>query len=147
MKLVIPIIPMGTIRMTQGMVKRIKWRLYEPGDKKVERVKRYLDYKNELSWAARNYHKGTPLDGPIYLSLTFYMPIPDSYSEKKKRALEGQPHTKKPDRDNLEKGVCDAFNKIIWKDDGQVCDGPIRKFYSKDPRIEIEIELIGEGIA
>lgn len=83
-----------------------------------------------------------PIEGPVYLALTFYMPMPESWSAKKKQQMNGQRHTTKPDRDNLEKGVCDAFNKIIWKDDGQICDGPIRKFYSFEPRIEIEISEI-----
>lgn len=142
MKLVIPIEPMGTVRMTAGMVKRIKWKLYGPNDKKALKVIQYLDYKQQISWAARNHYKGEPLNGAIYLSLTFHMPMPESWSEKKKQRMNGQMHTKKPDRDNLEKGVCDAFNKIVWKDDGQVCDGPIRKFYSFEPRIEVEVKEV-----
>ena len=126
---------MGTVRMTAGMVKRIKWRLYEKGDKKVETVIRYLDYKNELSIVARSQYKGEPLTGPVYLGLIFHMPMPQSWSDKKKKRMDGQPHDKRPDRDNLEKGVCDAFNKIIWKDDGQICDGPIRQLYNFEPRI------------
>ena len=45
-------------------------------------------------------------------------------------------HTSKPDRDNLDKLCLDA-NTVkdglskgdLWKDDKQVCDGRIRKFY------------------
>lgn len=143
MKLVIPVEPMGTVRMTAGMVKRIKWRLYQPGDKKVEKVKRYLDYKQQVALIARNHYKGEPMAGPIELNLTFYMPIPQSWSKVKQKRAEGQLHTSKPDRDNLEKGICDSLNKIVWKDDGQVCDGRTRKFYSSEPRVEIEIRELG----
>lgn len=142
MRIVIPIVPMGTVRMTAGMVKRIKW--YQANDKKAQKVKQYLGYKEQVAWAARTNHKGDPMEGPVYLSLTFYMPMPESWSAKKKQRMNGQPHTTKPDRDNLEKGVCDAFNKIIWRDDGQVCDGPIRKFYSFEPRIEVIVEPLRE---
>lgn len=126
--------------MTAGMVKRIKYKLYQPGDKKIETVKRYLSYKEQISWAARQQYKGAPMTGPIAVNLTFYMPIPGSWSIKKKLLMDGKLHTTKPDRDNLEKGVCDALNKIIWKDDGQVCDGRTVKYYSSNPRVEIEIK-------
>lgn len=125
--------------MTAGMVRRIKYKLYAPGDKKVERVIRYLKYKEAISWAARQKYKGEPLTGPITINLTFYLPMPESWSKKKKIESDGQMHVSKPDRDNLEKGICDALNKIVWKDDGQVCDGRTRKFYSSEPRVEIEI--------
>jgi Holliday junction resolvase RusA-like endonuclease len=133
---------MGTVRMTTGMVKRIRFKLYNPGEKKVETVIRYLDYKKELSFHARNHHKGDPLTGPVELNLTFYMPMPKDWSEKKRQRMEGQLHTKRPDRDNLEKGVCDSFNKIVWKDDGQVCTGTTIKRYSRDPRIEVEVKEV-----
>lgn len=150
MKLIIKVDPMGTVRMTAGMVKRLKWNLYEPGDKRVERVQRYLGYKQYLSTIAKQHVKDELLTGPIYLDLIFYMPMPVTWSIKKKVMMEGKPHTSKPDRDNLEKGVCDAFNKIIWKDDGQVCDGRTRKFYSREPRIEVEIkrlDVVSDGVA
>ncbi|WP_217634736.1 RusA family crossover junction endodeoxyribonuclease [Paenibacillus naphthalenovorans] len=122
------------------MVKRIKYKLYQPGDKKIETVKRYLSYKEQIAWAARQQYKGAPMTGPIEVNLTFYMPIPGSWSIKKKLLMDGKLHATKPDRDNLEKGVCDALNKIIWKDDGQVCDGRTVKYYSSNPRVEIEIK-------
>lgn len=145
MKLTIPIEPMGAVRMTAGMVKRIKWRLYEPGDKKVEKVKQYLEYKQQIGTMARQFFGEEPSKGPIELNLTFYMPIPETWSKKKKLEMDGEPHTSRPDRDNLEKGVCDALNKIAWKDDGQVCQGRTVKRYSREPRIEIEIIFGLEG--
>lgn len=143
MKLVIMIEPMGTVRTTRGMINRIRWKKYTLEDKRVMKVIEYLQYKERLSWAARQKHKDEPITGPIKVNLTFYMPMPESWSGVKKRRMEGAPHTTKPDRDNLEKGVCDALNKIVWKDDGQVCDGRTRKFYSNEPRIEIEICAVG----
>jgi Holliday junction resolvase RusA-like endonuclease len=133
--------------MTSGMVKRIKYNLYTPGDPKAERVIRYLRYKEQLSWAAKSVYKGEPLTGPIRLHLTFYMPMPANWSIKKKILYEGKPHINRPDRDNLEKGVCDALNKIVWKDDGQVYAGMTEKRYSRNPRIEIEIVEIEEASA
>ena len=143
MRVTIPINPMGTVRTTSGMIKRIKYKLYGPEDKKALKVIEYLSYKNAISWEtkAQIQHK-EPWTGPIELNLTCFIPMPDSWSEKKKRTMEGKRHTQKPDRDNLEKGVCDALNKIVWKDDGQVCDGRTSKYWSRTGRIEIEIKEI-----
>jgi Holliday junction resolvase RusA-like endonuclease len=48
--------------------------------------------------------------------------------------------TKKPDLDNLIKGIKDGCNKIIWHDDSQIVDMTMRKFYSEQPRAEVMIE-------
>lgn len=133
---------MGTVRMTAGMVKRIRFNLYSPGEKNVEKVKRYLDYKEKIAIIARSKYKGDPISGPVELNITFYLPIPPSWTKTKQRDMDGQLHTSRPDRDNLEKGVCDALNKIVWKDDGQVCMGTTIKRYSREPRIEIEVKEV-----
>ncbi len=47
----------------------------------------------------------------------FHMPMPVSWSKKKKREHLGQPHTQRPDLDNLIKGLGDACyqeDSIIW---------------------------------
>ncbi len=52
------------------------------------------------------------------LDVLFFMKMPDSWSEEKKDEIVGQPHTQKPDIDNLVKSVMDALLKedsIIWK--------------------------------
>lgn len=41
--------------------------------------------------------------------LTFYLPMPPSWSAKKKAAHIGHPHQQKPDIDNLSKSVLDAL--------------------------------------
>ena len=51
--------------------------------------------------------------------------------------------TKKPDFDNIAKIVCDSLNTIAYKDDSQVIDGQVRKFYSEKPRIVVKIRQIG----
>ncbi len=143
MKLSIAINPMGTVRTTAGMIKRIKFKLYKPSDTKVLKVIEYLQYKQAIAWETKskiNQHE--PWAGPIELNLTCFIPMPDSWSEKKKKKMDGTRHTQKPDRDNIEKGVCDSLNKIVWKDDGQVCDGRTRKFWSRTGRLEIEIQEV-----
>ena len=47
---------------------------------------------------------------------------------------------KKPDIDNYEKALYDSMSGIVFKDDGQIALHDVGKFYSLNPRIEIEIE-------
>lgn len=79
--------------------------------------------------------------GALHIQVTAYMPIPMSWSEKKKQqARDG--HIRpivKPDWDNFGKVASDALNGVIWKDDAQIVDGRVSKFYSEEPRLEIEI--------
>lgn len=79
---------------------------------------------------------------PIELSLFFFMPIPKSYSKKKRESLRGQPCTShaKGDLSNLVKIVEDAANGILYKDDSQIYELVAQKTYSEKPRTIIIIE-------
>ena len=50
--------------------------------------------------------------------------------------------TKKPDWDNVGKVICDSLNGIAYRDDAQVVDSMVRKFYSEDPKVVVTIEEI-----
>lgn len=83
----------------------------------------------------------TPLEGPIRLTVKFLMPVPMSLSKRKKLALYGRPHTKKPDTDNLVKAICDALNGRVFKDDSQIFSIHCEKFYTdNDPYTHVVIE-------
>lgn len=147
MKLTIDIDPMGTVRMTKGRIKLIQSGRYDPNDAHTKAVLAYLNYKEFISWAAKRKAPTEPYEGAVEIvNLIFFMPIPASWSRQKKKSHSGDcmPHIKKPDIDNLEKGVYDALNKIIWKDDGQIYKvGNKAKYYSEFPRIELEIKQKG----
>lgn len=75
------------------------------------------------------------------MRIAAYYVIPASASKKKQRQMEDgeiRP-TKKPDSDNVLKAVADALNSIAYRDDTQIVDCQIRKFYSRQPRIEVTI--------
>ena len=67
--------------------------------------------------------------------------IPKSISKKKRQAMldhKVRP-TKKPDFDNIGKVICDSLNGIAYRDDAQIVDAQVRKFYSDTPRVVVII--------
>jgi len=82
-----------------------------------------------------------PLEGALRCFVLCYMPIPKSTSKKIRQAMiDGEiHHTKKPDTDNLAKGILDPLNGIAWNDDAQIIDLQCCKYYSDNPRTEIRI--------
>lgn len=74
-------------------------------------------------------------------SVTFYMPIPKSWSNKKKDLLRDRPHQKKRscDIDNLLKAFLDALTWDEGDDDGNIWNiESCSKYWSDDPRIEVK---------
>ena len=77
-----------------------------------------------------------PDDSQLDLRVIAYYPIPSSKSKKQQRLMEDgtiRP-TKKPDTDNVLKVIADSLNQVAYKDDAQVVDASVRKFYSRKPR-------------
>jgi Holliday junction resolvase RusA-like endonuclease len=85
-----------------------------------------------------------PTDETLGVNLEFHMPIPKSFSKKKRAlAIDGTlRHIVKPDIDNMAKGVLDAMNGIVYKDDCQITSISAFKCYSEFPRISVEILLL-----
>lgn len=97
------------MRTTQG--DRIFFRipranLRPPGLKRLLRIERYNDYKIELLAEARRNHFTIP---PTGLSVTFYFPIPKTWSKKKRKLHHGMLMQSRPDLDNTIKGFFDAL--------------------------------------
>lgn len=65
--------------------------------------------------------------------ITFHIPMPKSWTKKKKAMMLGQPHKQVPDVDNLLKALLDA----IYDDDKAVWDVRTTKRWADTPVIEI----------
>lgn len=84
--------------------------------------------------------KNTPTGLKIALSVVFRLSPASSLSKKKKTALYGSGHNKKPDLDNLIKMVIDRMSGIFYKDDNVIHEIHARKEYAEIPGIEITLE-------
>ncbi|PHM24078.1 RusA family crossover junction endodeoxyribonuclease [Xenorhabdus ehlersii] len=109
------ILPVPKPRMTQAD----RWRKRKP-------VLNYYAFKDEIrlnsiTLPESHYH------------ITFVIPMPPSWSKKKRTAMNGKPHQQKPDKDNLEKALLDA----VFDDDSRVWDGRVTKVWGEKGQIII----------
>jgi Holliday junction resolvase RusA-like endonuclease len=101
--------------------------------------KKSKDFKKYVKLVAAENRPKKLLEGPLQLFIRVYKPTLKNFSKKKLAAAESgelRPVTK-PDVDNYVKGIKDACNQILWKDDSQVVELLASKWYSEKPRIEI----------
>jgi Holliday junction resolvase RusA-like endonuclease len=99
------------------------------------------DFKKYVKLVSSENRPEKLIEGPVQLEVKIYKSTLKSFSKKKAvQAEKGElrPLTK-PDVDNYVKGVKDALKAVIWRDDSQVVDLHISKWYSEVPRIEISI--------
>lgn len=81
--------------------------------KKRPCVLRYWSFKDDLELQARALRYTVPEE----LDIEFYMPMPKSWSNKKKLEMVGKPHQQTPDIDNLSKAFLDCLCKqdnYVW---------------------------------
>ncbi len=86
----------------------------------------------------------SPLDGSLSAVVTAKLPVPASWSAKKRAAaLSGVVlPVSRPDIDNYLKSCFDALNGIVWKDDSQIVEVFARKIYAEKPQLIIEVTPI-----
>ncbi len=111
-----PITPVPKPRMTRSD----KW-------KKRPAVLRYRAYCDEVRLRVvqlpeSGYH------------VTFILPMPKSWSGKRKTEMDGKPHQQTPDKDNLEKALLDA----LFQDDSHIWDGRVTKRWGQEGKIIVD---------
>lgn len=114
---VYPVTPVAKPRMTQ----RDRWAKRPV----VMRYWKYCDNVRELGCHVPE-HGG---------HITFNVPMPKSWSKKKRQAMLGKPHQQRPDIDNFEKGLLDA----LYEDDSCVWDIRSTKRWAETGSIEIKL--------
>lgn len=95
-------------------------------------------YQRALQWRAKAEMNGRqPSAMPIAVRFFAILPIPSSWPNKKRDAALHP--TYKFDVDNIFKLAADAFNGIIYKDDGQIVRLLAVKEYGEKPGIIFEV--------
>jgi Holliday junction resolvase RusA-like endonuclease len=84
-----------------------------------------------------------PFDGEVTLTVTAMVPIPASFSKRKRTSAASgilRPTTR-PDADNYAKAALDGCNGILFRDDAQVTDLIVRKRYAAEPCLIVTMEV------
>lgn len=99
-------------------------------------------YEDTIKVAARQAMTIEPLQTPVTVFVYISVPIPASYSKKRKEAcLSGfEKPMKKPDIDNVSKCFLDAMNGIVYVDDVQVISLHMTKVYSTVGMVEVMVK-------
>lgn len=142
MKFTIPGAPFGKQRHRTATIGN-RSRSYTP--------EKTVNYENLVKLLFQQAANGFYVEsGPVLILIRSYYPIPKSVSQKRANLMRTgkiRP-TIKPDYDNIGKIVGDALNGIAYRDDAQVVDGHVIKYYSDLPRVEVTIEEVStdEGL-
>ena len=91
--------------------------------------------------AALEMRGAEPVEGPLAIAVTAVLPIPASWSRKKREAaIAGDVWpVGRPDADNFLKAACDALNAIVYRDDSQLVRMEATKCYGVAPRLSITV--------
>lgn len=87
-----------------------------------------------VAWSARvAMGSSAPLDGPLSLHATFYLPRPADHVGKRgiKPSAPKYPETK-PDLDKLTRSIGDACEGIVFVNDSRIVVHSVRKLYADD---------------
>lgn len=138
--IILPIIPRAQARHRERTIINKTGKCFSQAYKDP---KQRLEDNKLISLLMEN-RPGRILEGPIWLGVKPYFPIPKSWSKKKREAaLAGElPHTTKPDLDNVIKQIKDVMQGIYYKNDSQIVGylPGTQKYYSENPHWEIIIQ-------
>ena len=98
-------------------------------------VSRYRAFKSAfMAQAMEQGYRHNIMD--IYkMDVLAFLPMPKSWTQKKKKAQHAKPHRQRPDADNILKGVGDT----LATDDSGIYDVRCVKFWSTDARLLVTI--------
>ena len=124
------------------------WTLFVPGTPKATQTgsvvragRRLIPMRRNTGWAdrvalaANTAKPARLLEGPLSLRLDFVLARPTSGKAAKRTAP-----TVRPDLGNLEKGLTDALQGIVFADDAAVCRLAMQKIYGVRPGVTITVE-------
>lgn len=105
------------------------------------------EWKNAVAWAAREVFRGPLLEGPLVLRIVFVLPRPKGHFGKR-GLLDSAPArpTTKPDLLKRARAIEDSLNGIVWRDDAQIVEEVLGKFYGEPARAEVAVSALQEDL-
>ncbi len=100
------------------------------------------DDKADFLSLAHKFAPEKPIDLPIKLRVVCVFQRPKNHyrtNGEVKHQFQDQPHTKKPDADNLVKFIMDSLNGVFWRDDCLIYAVEAVKQYGDVPLTEVTI--------
>ena len=114
---------------------RVKGRNFYDGQAQLKLIKG-IDLRNQLG-------ERDPYSTGLILIVIFYMPMPASWSARKRQEMSGKPHISRPDFSNMLKFMEDlAVDVRILRDDCLIAEVNGRKVYDENPRTEFIFQEI-----
>lgn len=128
---ILNVIPMGAVRMTQSDRWKTNPNHIDPRKRQRIAVQRYFAFKTLLKAEAKKvgYELGECLD------VVYLIPMPNSWSKKKKEKMNGLPCKVRPDTDNITK----AFKDTLRKEDNDIWYEKAEKRWSYQGKIIVFI--------
>jgi Holliday junction resolvase RusA-like endonuclease len=108
------VVPMGAVRMSQSDRWKTNPNHTDPNKRQRQVVTEYFDFKNKIKAQAEQMK----FELPEILDIVFLIPMPFTWSEKKKVKHNKTKVMKRPDLDNMVKGFMDALSVedgYVWK--------------------------------
>ncbi len=98
------------------------------------------DYEAIIRMHAHMAMQGQPpVTGPARVHIVASVPMPVSWSDRKRKATVNTPCMSKPDWDNIGKVICDAINGIVYADDKQVTYASVEKYWGVNGCVDVEV--------
>ena len=96
----------------------------------------YSDYANQFGWL--------PYENQVRAEIEVLVAVPKSDSKTKKKAkIEGMIRPAvKPDCDNLAKSILDSLNGLAYRDDKQVVELVVKKYYAENAEVKIKLSEV-----
>jgi Holliday junction resolvase RusA-like endonuclease len=86
---------------------------------------------------------GTLLEGPLMVTLVFYVPRPKGHYGARGLKPSAPPYpTVKPDVLKLARAVEDALTGIVYRDDSQIVCEVLEKHYGEPARVDVTVDRI-----
>lgn len=119
-------------------------RTFVPKHSKTGKSVTIHDNKRTKPWAQEITATAYPLrrvplwTGPVSLTVRFQMPKPKSLPTRRHSF-----QIKKPDADKLLRNLNDALKGIFYRDDAQVVEVSIKKYYADVPSMIVQLQELG----